>query len=285
MLGERDAAVVRLVDARLREMDTRRMALSSPLSNAPLVDEVMSPDAPRLLTGWRAVYPRGFHLAAHRHSHAQFLFAIQGTMSVRTPRATWVVPPNRALWIPANTAHHIDMHGAVEMRTVYVRQNAELGMPAQPTYLHVNPLMRALLVRATEAHEVGDDDLLHGLLLSEMRRLERSALGLPLPQDAQLLRLCEQVWGELDASPASGDAARSLRISTRTLNRRFQREMGVSFVSWRQQARLLEAIRRLAAGQSVISVALDLGYDSPGAFATMFRRKLGEPPSAYLKKP
>lgn len=259
-------------------------ALSSSLAHAPVIDEVMPPDAPRPLTGLRAVYPRGFHLAAHRHSHAQFLFAIEGTMAVRTPRTTWVVPPNRALWIPANTAHHIDMHGAVEMRTVYVRQHVELGMPEDCTYLQVSPLMRALLVRATESHDVQDEGLLHGLLLAEMRRLERSSVGLPLPQDAELLRLCEQVWADLNASQPSGDAARLLSVSARTLNRRFLRETGISFVSWRQQARLLEAIRRLGAGQSVISVALDLGYESPGAFATMFRRKLGEPPSAYQKK-
>jgi AraC-like DNA-binding protein len=44
---------------------------------------------------------------------------------------------------------------------------------------------------------------------------------------------------------------------------------------------LLVALPRLAAGESVTAIALDLGYDSPAAFSTMFRRLLGVPPSRY----
>ena len=55
----------------------------------------------------------------------------------------------------------------------------------------------------------------------------------------------------------------------------------MSFAAWRQQACLLMALPRLAAGETVTSVALDLGYDSPAAFATMFKRRLGLSPSQY----
>ena len=63
-----------------------------------------------------------------------------------------------------------------------------------------------------------------------------------------------------------------MRTSTRTLYRRFLRETGITFARWKQQARLLESIRRLAEGAPVTTVALDLGYESPSAFSTMFRR-------------
>lgn len=53
---------------------------------------------------------------------------------------------------------------------------------------------------------------------------------------------------------------------------------------WRQQARLLAAMERLARGERVLDVALDLGYDSPSAFAAMFRKALGEPPSAFAAR-
>jgi AraC-like DNA-binding protein len=55
----------------------------------------------------------------------------------------------------------------------------------------------------------------------------------------------------------------------------------MAFGAWRQQACLLAALSRLAAGNSVTAVALDLGYDSPNAFSTMFRKALGAPPSAF----
>jgi AraC-like DNA-binding protein len=46
---------------------------------------------------------------------------------------------------------------------------------------------------------------------------------------------------------------------------------------WRQQARLMEALSRLASGQSITAVALDVGYESPSAFTAMFHRNFGVP--------
>ena len=55
----------------------------------------------------------------------------------------------------------------------------------------------------------------------------------------------------------------------------------MSFAEWRQQACLLTALPRLAAGEPVTAIALDLGYDSPAAFSTMFKRLLGISPNHY----
>ncbi|WP_235510213.1 helix-turn-helix domain-containing protein [Variovorax sp. Root473] len=56
----------------------------------------------------------------------------------------------------------------------------------------------------------------------------------------------------------------------------------MTFAEWRSQACLLSALAQLARGQPVTTVALQLGYDSPGAFSTMFRKKLGQTPSAFM---
>ena len=78
------------------------------------------------------------------------------------------------------------------------------------------------------------------------------------------------------------DWARLAGASGRTLARLFLRETGMTFGQWRQQARLLEASRRMAVGQSVLTVALDLGYESSSAFIVMFRRALGTTPGRYF---
>ena len=61
------------------------------------------------------------------------------------------------------------------------------------------------------------------------------------------------------------------------------RELGMTFGQWRQQARLLRALERLAVGEKVIDVALALGYESPSAFATMFKRRFGLTPSQFFR--
>ena len=75
-----------------------------------------------------------------------------------------------------------------------------------------------------------------------------------------------------------------LNWSPRTFSRRFREQTGLSFGQWRQQACLMAAVTRLAAGEAVTRVALDLGYDSPSAFSSMYRRVMGEAPSAVRHK-
>ena len=57
----------------------------------------------------------------------------------------------------------------------------------------------------------------------------------------------------------------------------------MTFGQWRTQARLLMALERLAAGEKIVTVALGLGYDSPSAFATMFKRQFGVAPSRFFQ--
>ena len=71
-------------------------------------------------------------------------------------------------------------------------------------------------------------------------------------------------------------------MSRRSFTRLFRRETGLSFVAWRQQACLLCAMPRLAAGEAVTTIAIDLGYENPAAFTLMFRRAFGSPPLTYL---
>lgn len=233
-----------------------------------------------------STYSRGHHIKPHWHGRAQFVFAVEGTMAVRTPRRAWIVPPSRALWVPSHIVHEVQMHGVVEMRSLYVNANAAAGMPGSCVVLNVTPLLRELVVRAValpaDYDEDGDDGLLMRVLMAEIRRLPQCALDLPLPESADLTQLCERILADLSTRRPSSVQASAMNTSTRTLYRRFLKETGITFARWKQQARLLEAIRRLAEGTAVTTVALDLGYESASAFSTMFRRSLGIAPRAFI---
>jgi AraC-like DNA-binding protein len=242
-------------------------------------------DLSRAIVTRRTSYDPGHHIKPHWHARAQFAFAAEGTMRVRSARKVWIVPPSRALWIPAHTAHEIHMYGVVKMHSLYVDEAAASGMPSSAVVLNVTPLLRELIVRAValppDYDDTGDDGVLMRLLMAEIRRLSPCALDLPLPESPDLMRLCEQILADFSQRRPCGLDAESMQTSARTLYRRFLRETGISFARWKQQARLLESIRRLAEGVSVTTVAIDLGYESPGAFSTMFRRALGVAPRAF----
>ncbi|WP_322514501.1 helix-turn-helix transcriptional regulator [Rhodopseudomonas palustris] len=235
---------------------------------------VLSQDAPR------------FASLRHSHSQAQLIYAISGVVSVTTADGTWVVPPSRAVWVPAGIEHDTRSHSAVQFRALLVESSEAKGLPVVCTAIEVTPLLRELILRlAVIADAPGRKEFrcaVTQLLLLELARLPVEPLSLPTPSHAQLARFCDQIRGEPARSIALVDAARALHMSRASLMRLFQRETGMSFLRWRQQARLLHALSLLAEGQSVLNVALACGYDSPSAFSAMFRRSLGRSPSAYF---
>lgn len=261
-------------DENYRNMDKRQ-------PHAPII-EVGYPDAPGVVTRRREL-AADFHIEPHWHERAQLLYASHGVMRVSTPRRLWLVPPTRALWIPARVVHEIRMGSPVDMRSLYIDACLVPGMPDDCAVLEVTPLMRELVLRIslTPPSSSTDHELLSTLLVNEMPRLAPRGFDLPLPESAALRALCQALMADLSLAPSPDQAAARLGVSARTLYRRFLDETGLSYIRWAQQARLLEAVRRLAEGQSVTTVALDLGYQSPSAFTAMFRRQLGRPPRQW----
>src|SRR5580692_9751533 len=67
-------------------------------------------------------YAAGHVIALHFHEADQLVYASRGVMTVRTQDGIWVVPTDRAVWIPARVPHTITMSGDVAMRTLYLRK-------------------------------------------------------------------------------------------------------------------------------------------------------------------
>lgn len=243
------------------------------------------PDRP--VVGFPNDYPDGTVILRHHHPHAQLVYASAGLMRVETDGGTWIVPPQRAVWMPEGVAHEVTCVGEVRMRTLYILSTAAPWLPARSRVLAVSPLLRELVMAVIALPEdydpAGPGGRLVAVLLDQLRLgPEEHGLHLPMPADRRLRAVAEA----LIADPADGRAlasfARDAGASARTLARLFQAETGMSFGAWRKHLRLTEALARLAAGESVTTVAYAVGYDSPSAFIAMFRRATGETPRRYL---
>jgi AraC-like DNA-binding protein len=244
---------------------------------------------PRAVAAMPKDFPAGFEIAPHQHERPQLIYATTGTMRVSTGEGVWIVPPQRAMWMPAGTRHGIVMLASTTMRTLYVRDDAAAFMPPTCRVLPVSPLLRELIVRATELplhyDEAGPAGHVVALILAELRGLQSLPLQLPMPGDPRLRGLCEAVLAAPGDTRPLAVWARTINASARTLARRFQDETGLSFGAWRQQARVLEAMGRLGGGEPVTRVALDLGYESVSAFSAMFRRAAGASPRQFQHRP
>lgn len=221
----------------------------------------------------------------HHHRRHQLLHGTSGVVMVSTPHGTWVMPPQHGMWIPAGTVHAVRMLGPVRMRSLYFATDAIAGMPAQCQVLAISPFMRALLGEAMDIATDYDADSRGGALMAlirhEMPRLPHLPLSLPFPAHAALAKRCHAFLRQPSSHAAIDDWSDALDLSRRSFTRLFRRETGLSFMAWRQQACLVAALPRLAAGDAVTSIALDLGYDNPAAFTAMFKRLLGASPRVY----
>ncbi len=228
----------------------------------------------------------GLHAPRHCHPRAQLIYAGSGVMRIETDVGCWVIPPLRAVWVPPGITHCVDALGKVEMRTLYIRADIAARFGAQCSLVEVGPLLRQLILSLCELptnyDEAGRGGLIAQLALQEIRFLGTPALHLPLPASEKLMRVCQQMIQQPEAAVTIETLADQLAMSARTLARRFEKETGLSFRQWRQQARLIEALARLASQQPVAQVADALGYASASAFTAMFRRTLGVEPSRYF---
>lgn len=234
-------------------------------------------------------FPRGHRIEPHRHACGQLIYARRGVMRVTTPVGIWVVPPERALWMPADHEHAIVCTTAVALRTLYI-DTASVGggsswIARGCAVLAVTPLVREIVVALCERDPHPARDELLAVLETELTTLGSEPLHLPEPNDPRLARIASILRDAPGDRRSLADWARLVGTSKRTLIRLFQRDVGMNYGRWRRQLCLLIALERLAGGAPVTTLALDLGYDSPSAFTASFRQALGTTPSRYFARP
>ncbi len=253
-------------------------------SALPLIDEMER--LPHAVVALSLDFPADHMIEWHSHIRGQLVHASAGVMQVRTPEGIWVVPPLRAVWVPFAVPHEICMVTAVNMRTLYVDVSRRDALPSHCCVVDVTPLLRESIMRLMDANIAQHPTFPHltELALLEIRELATPPLRIVLPQDPRARKVCDGLLRNPSDTRTCEQWGTHVGASPRTLERLFTRETHMSFSMWRRQARLLEAMSRLAAGTPVTHVAHELGYESPSAFTAMFRKTLGTPPSEYFRQ-
>jgi len=225
-------------------------------------------------------------LDAHEHDEGQLVYAASGVIVVGSDEGYWIVPPTRALWLPAGARHWARTSANVSVRSVFVKHVSEFQVPERSCVLSVSPLMKevinALAERPAGAVVSRRDTALTNLLMLELEALPILPLHLPAIHEPRLLRIERHVFEQPDKHISLEEWARVLNVDKRTLHRLFVKETGMPYRRWLQQVQLLLALEWLAAGRRIVEVSEHLGYSAQSAFTVMFKRNLGMPPGAFL---
>ncbi|XVO84998.1 AraC family transcriptional regulator [Pseudomonas palleroniana] len=232
-------------------------------------------------------YPENWVIPDHSHEKHQLLYAIEGVMVVHSAQNQWTVPSNRGFWMPCGQVHSLRCVGTLKMRSVFVRPDAFPNLPTETKAVSISPLLSELIkasvsLKPPYAEDSRDARIMH-LILDELAILPALPLSLPQPADSRINRICQALQQDAGDASTVADWSDRLGLDQKTIQRLFRKETGLTFGQWRQQARLLLALERIAVGEKIIDVAIELGYDSPSAFTNMFKKQFGKTPSQFFR--
>ena len=208
-------------------------------------------------------------------------------MTLHTRAGSWVVPPLRGYWLPADEEHRVETATGLVVHTVCCDGLAAM-FPERGGIVPISALMREMILAlAGESAAPGESSPLSrvgALLAGQLQTQEHPPLSLPAVEPGRLRRIADALQADPADARTLENWATELATSARTLARAFRRETGMSFREFRHQVRLHAAMERLGAGEAVTQVAHELGFGSASNFITMFRRATGKTPRAYFAK-
>lgn len=226
--------------------------------------------------------------SAHVHPWGQLNRISVGVMKFTFAEEEWRVPADYLVWIPANVSHGAHIREAMDYQSVYLSAEVATLLPARPCQIRQSPLIRALLddFSARSVQQAGNelDSLQARLLAAHLQSAGAEQRYLPDSRDRLLAPLLDALRQRPGDTTSLSQWAQRLYSTERTLARRFERLLGMSFVQWRQRARLLQAQVWLQQGRKVGDIAAELGYAGASTFIALFVRELGQTPQQYQRR-
>lgn len=259
-------------------MPILRPKLEIPLSSASLPAPIMFRSA---YVPDHGLYPE------HQHAWGEFVYSFSGVMEVKVLGHHYLAPPQYGIWLPPHLEHVGLNRKAAHHCSLYVSTSLCHHLPAEPCALTVSPLVRALLEHLRQQPAgiptAGAETRLLKVLLDQLSAAPRAGSYLPGSDDPALGAVLRMLEAQPGDNRSLAEFASAVHSTERTLMRRCQRDLGMTFAEWRQRLRVVRAMPLLEAGQTVETIALDVGYGSASAFITMFKKMTGSTPDELRK--
>ena len=229
----------------------------------------------------QAIYPQ------HRHAWGEFVYSYSGVMEVKLADHHYLAPPQYGIWLPPDV-EHVGLNRCEACHcSLYVSKELTVALPQSTCALTVSPLVRAMLDELRQhppaLPRTPAQERLLQVLVDQLAQAPVAGSYLPTSDDPVLAPVLRALQAQPGDNRSLPELARMANTTERTLLRRFQRDLGMSFAEWRQRLRVVTAMPLLEAGQTVEIMALDLGYGSASAFIGMFRRLMGVTPDEFRR--
>ncbi|PQV54819.1 AraC family transcriptional regulator [Paraburkholderia sp. BL21I4N1] len=220
----------------------------------------------------------------HVHRKGQLVVALKGSVMCRSPNGWWIVPPDGAVWIPGGVPHSNHASDFASLYVICIAPNVA-DMPTECRSFTITPLIRELirsLARLSPFYpEEGPTSRLAGVLLDQLTQLAPDDVFLPISDNHRLQQIASSLLDNPADRSTIAEWGRRYAMSERTLARLVLSETGMTFGRWRERLHIIIALQRLSAGASVHAVSIELGYEGPNSFITMFKKIMGQSPGKF----
>ncbi|MGG7445078.1 AraC family transcriptional regulator [Kosakonia oryzendophytica] len=214
-------------------------------------------------------------------------FAENSVMEFTVEGKSFLSPPGYATWIPAGALHCCNNHRQVKFYSVYLDPEYCIGLPESSCTLKLSPLIRAIFTdfssRSVAVPETDEDKRLALVLIDQLNKSPRCDSFLPVSDDDFIIQLTLGIRSNPGDRKSLSDWAALMNTTEKTLSRRFQSQIGMTYNEWRQRMKLVASLSMLEQGMPVHQISTELNYSSPSAFIAMFRRLTGDSPSKVAR--
>lgn len=225
-------------------------------------------------------------LVVDRH---YLLCASSGALRIEAEGQRWLLPPARAALLCAGRPVTVAIPQPVTIASVLFHVEFVPPPPQDLAVFDLDPLARALIVECGGWQEAAEPlppyarSIFAALAAVAWRLAERpSPVVIPAGHSLEVrtaMRLTEQRLGD---EIRFEDIAAAVGLVPRSLARRFEVEIGMTWRATLRRMRVLRAVERLAADDTPITtIAHEVGYGSLSAFNAAFRELTAATPSGY----
>ncbi|BAH31402.1 helix-turn-helix domain-containing protein [Rhodococcus erythropolis] len=217
-----------------------------------------------------------------RHPEHELLWGASGEMSAYIDDVRWQIPPTVGMWIPAGTPRRITLGASTEARFTYFRPESFPHPWTKPAIIGIDDVVKTMLIHLHQRNMPTEARLrAESVVFDTLAPIEAADVAVPMPADPRALAVARRLIADPADQRGLADWAYVVGGSPRTLSRVFSQGTGMSFTEWRIQVRVRAAMSYLAAGVPVSTVSRRVGYETPSAFTSVFRKVTGRTPKNY----
>lgn len=236
----------------------------------------------------RTQTPGALEECFHKHLRGQLAFAIGGACTCYTPNAVWTILPNQAFWIPAGLPHRVfhtegASSGYLYLEPHHFKTYKNICSLDVPLYA-IHGLMHIAESEQGSGLPFHKDKLLKLIIEEVLHQTPKPLYMLPNPADERLKIIQAGMRENSTRKFSLEDWADFFNVSSKTLSRLIQKDLGLTFNQWRVREQCVRAIELLSKDKTIDWIASELGYSMTSSFSSMFKRELGLSPQTYRQK-